>query len=114
MRQDPDARDACEFDDDTFEMPRIFLREPGWEFGRKQGSTREFCHQMAPGEDSYHRLSDGELFLERDGERLCMPCAERRGMLGHEPRKLRDPIRPVPLEDAESIGYEVLPPPTHH
>lgn len=74
------------------EPRRIFVREPGWQVGQKVGSLREFCFMTAPGQDHYHRLDDGELFVFRGDERLCMPCAERRGLLAHEPRGLRDPI----------------------
>ncbi len=97
---------------DELRLPRIFLREPGWQVGMKIGSDREFCATMFPGEDYYHRLSDGELFIHRSEERLCLPCAERRGLLAHEPKLLRQPIRPIPIEETgESDGYELGPPP---
>ena len=39
---------------------RLYLHEPGWQIGLKVGSEREFCYAMAPGQDYYHRLLDGE------------------------------------------------------
>ncbi len=70
---------------------RVFLREPGWQVGLKIGSEREFCYMMAPGQDYYHRLLDGEIFVYHGHERLCLACAGRRGLLTREPRGLREP-----------------------
>src|SRR5690242_14275548 len=66
------------------EPRRLFVREAGWQVGHKADSMREFCYMTAPGQDFYHRLDAGELFLYRGDERLCIPCAERRGLLAHE------------------------------
>lgn len=70
---------------------RMFLREAGWRVGHKLGSAREFCYSMAPGQDYYHRLLDGEVFVFHGDERLCLACAERRGLLAFEPRTLGRP-----------------------
>ncbi len=78
------------------QLPRVFLREPGWQIGMKVGSDRTFCYQVAPGDESYHRLQNGEILVHRGDEKLCLPCAERRGLISFEPRKLRD--RPAELE----------------
>ncbi len=43
--------------------PRLYVFEPGWRVSIKRGSHREFCYAMAPGQDYYHRLLDGEIFL---------------------------------------------------
>jgi hypothetical protein len=68
---------------------RLFLHEPGWAVGLKVGSERVFCYMMAPGQDYYHRLLDGEVYLFHGDERLCLACAERRGLLSSEPKVLR-------------------------
>ena len=70
---------------------RMFLREPGWRVGVKTTSDRAFCHSMTPGEDHYHRLAEGEVFVVRGDEKFCLPCAERMGVLDHEPRSLAEP-----------------------
>ena len=72
--------------------PRLFVFEPGWRVSIKHGSHREFCYVMAPGQDYYHRLLDGELFVHHGDERLCLSCATRRGLISFEPRLLRNPI----------------------
>jgi hypothetical protein len=79
--------------------PRLFVHEPGWRIGIKRGSHREFCYMMAPGQDYYHRLMDGELFLFHGDERLCLSCAVRRGLISFEPRRLREPAR-TSLDDS--------------
>src|SRR5437868_2801513 len=71
---------------------RLFVFEPGWRVSIKRDSNREFCHMMAPGQNYYHRLLDGELFLHQGDERLCLSCAARRGLMAFEPRLLRNPI----------------------
>jgi hypothetical protein len=69
---------------------RLFIHEPGWRIGQKVGSIREFCYMIAPGQDFYHRLQDGELYLYHGDERICVACAQRRGLLAFEPKSLRD------------------------
>lgn len=71
--------------------PRLFLREPGWKVVLKVGSERLFCYMTQPGETYYHRIVDGEIHLVRDDEKICLPCAERRGLLAFEPKRLREP-----------------------
>lgn len=78
---------------------RLFVFEPGWKVGMKVGSVREFCYKMAPGQDFYHRLCDGEIFLQRGDERICLACAERSGVLAYEPKGLREPH--------DALGFDV-------
>jgi hypothetical protein len=77
----------------------MFLHEPGWNVRIKTGSHREFCHTIAPGQDAYHRLLNGEVYLIRDDEKLCLNCAARRGLIVSHPKRLRDVIALVPTGD---------------
>jgi hypothetical protein len=94
---------------------RLFLHEPGWAVALKIGSERVFCYQMAPDQDFYHRLLDGEIYLHHGDEKLCLACAERRGLLSFEPRGLRTPVLTLEVTlGAESPGgseFEVQTPP---
>jgi len=90
--------------DDPRDVPRLFLREMGWTFATKNGSEREYCYTMFPGQDFYHRLMDGELYLQGTEERLCIPCAVRRGLIGFTPKLLRDPVHG--LDVAGETGLE--------
>ncbi len=94
-------------DDDGIARPhRMFLFEPGWKIGVKTGSHREFCYMVAPGQDYYHRLIDGEVFLFHQDEKLCLACAIRRGLVMFQPKRLRDSIGAVPA-DLEAIPLEL-------
>jgi hypothetical protein len=94
---------STEFDQDENEKApeahRLFLHEPGWRVSLKVGSERDFCYAMAPGDDHYHRMLDGEVFLHNAEERLCLACAERRGLLSYKPKGLRDPVPVVEIID---------------
>ncbi len=85
---------------------RMFVFERGWRAGVKTGSEREMCHMMAPGQDFYHRLGDGEVFVQQGTEKLCLACAFRRGLIAFEPRQLREAVVPV-IEDMEAIPLDV-------
>ena len=94
-------------DDDVAASPRrMFVFERGWKVGMKTGSHRELCHMMAPGQDFYHRLGDGEVYIHQNTEKLCLSCAFRRGLIAFEPRKLREAVAPV-VEDMESIPLDM-------
>ena len=82
---------------------RLFLHDSDWRVGLKKDSLKEYCYSMAPGQDYYHRLATGEIYLHRADERLCLACAERRGLLSYEAKSLRDPIR-VPAVEAPDPG----------
>ena len=89
-------------------IPRVFLREPGWQVSLKVGSEKTFCFQVAPGEDFYHRLLDGELLIHRGDEKLCLPCAERRGLLTFTPRPLREQMAGIEIPaDEDATGYDL-------
>jgi hypothetical protein len=84
----------CPSDDDP-PPRRLFLFEPGWRVEMKVGNDRAFCYMMAPGQDYYHRFQDGEIYLKRGDERICMACAQRRGLLSYAPKALREMLGAV-------------------
>jgi hypothetical protein len=99
---------------DDFPSPpsRLFLHEPGWQIAVKRGNEREFCYMMAPGQDYYHRLLAGEIYLYHGDERICLACADRRGLLSYEPQRLRSHLLPIELDlsDAEpGPGFDLKP-----
>lgn len=85
-------------------LPRVFLREPGWRVGMKLGNDKTFCYQIAPGEEHYHRLHDGEILIHRGDEKICLPCAERRGLLSFSPRPLREQMAGLDVETQEGTS----------
>jgi hypothetical protein len=92
--------------DSSLAARRMFVFERGWNAAVKTGSHREMCHMMAPGQDFYHRLADGEVYLYQGTEKLCLGCAFRRGLIASEPRRLREAVVPV-VEDVEGVPLEV-------
>ena len=56
---------------------------------------------MAPGQDYYHRLLEGEIYFYHGTERLCAECAGRRGLLSHAAKPLREPLETIDLDAAE-------------
>jgi hypothetical protein len=104
-----DPQDSTEGPEDAipiFPPIRMYLSEPGWRIGVKVGSDREFCYARAPSQDFYHRLLDGEVFLHRADEKLCVACASRRGLIATEPKRLREAIISLPA-DMEAIPLEL-------
>ena len=82
------------------DVRRLYIREPGWKLGHKVGSAREFCYMQSPGQDFYHRILDGEIYVYSADERLCLSCAGRRGLLSYEARGLRDRGEELDLSSA--------------
>jgi hypothetical protein len=116
MPQTPDGRPARPPADDELAglpqrdpvTPRLYIREPGWSATIKAGSERVFCYLAEPGEDHYHRLSDGELHLQRGDLKLCLRCADRLGLIHFEPKRLKEPSRGVDVQAvAQDPGYDV-------
>ena len=74
-----DTSQSPETDDDS----RLYL--PGWEDGwtvkLKTTWEREYCFAKNPGEEFYHLLMAGELYVQYDDEKFCLECARRRGVL---------------------------------
>ena len=77
----------------------------------RDSELQEFCYQIAPGQDYYHRLLDGEIYLHKADEKLCLPCAARRGLLTYDPKILRDPIEGVnvAIDELFDDGFDVAP-----
>ncbi len=90
---------------------RLYLKEPGWRVAQKTDSEKAYCYMMAPGQDYYHRLLEGEIYFYHGTERLCAACAGRRGLLSHAARPLREPLETIDL-DAEGLTseFELKPP----
>jgi hypothetical protein len=49
-----------------------------------EGVDREYCFQKAPGQDYYHLLIPGEIYVDTGDERLCLNCALRRELISFD------------------------------
>lgn len=60
---------------------RLYVPHPdNWAIRVKPSFDREFCHAKFPGEEHYHLLLGGEVFLDNGEQKFCLECALR---LGH-------------------------------
>lgn len=63
---------------DSPEELRVYVPYPeNWNVRIKTDGIREYCHFKSPGEDYYHLLLQGEIFLEYGEVRYCLNCAHR-------------------------------------
>jgi len=57
---------------------RLYLPDSeGWEAGIKRDWESEYCFSANPGEDFFHSLLNGEIYLQRGNEKYCLNCAIR-------------------------------------
>ncbi|MDB5334535.1 MAG: hypothetical protein JWN70_154 [Planctomycetaceae bacterium] len=57
---------------------RLYVPKPaGWEAAIKQTWEQEYCYSKNPGEDWFHLLANGELYIQRGTEKFCLSCALR-------------------------------------
>lgn len=73
-----------------------------WDVHIKRDSERLFCYSKHPGEDWFHLLLNGEIYVSRQHEKYCLRCALRMGFLTvdrlfwqHRVPKLRNRITPL-------------------
>ena len=59
---------------------RLYVPHPDvWSVRVKPSFDREFCHAKFPGEEHYHLLLGGEVFLDDGEQKFCLECALRLG-----------------------------------
>jgi hypothetical protein len=64
---------------------RLYVALPdGWSAHVKQSWDKEYCFHKKPGEDFFHLLMHGEIYVQKDDERLCLQCAFRDGVVTHD------------------------------
>lgn len=59
---------------------RVYLTEvDDWEARVKNDSDKIYCYQKNPGEEFFHLILQGELYLVHGTEKYCLRCALRNG-----------------------------------
>lgn len=71
--------------DDQLPIPeedgRVYVPEAdNWEARIKLGSDKIYCYQKRSGENYFHLIVAGEVYLISGNEKLCLECALRRGV----------------------------------
>jgi hypothetical protein len=56
----------------------------GWKAAIKHDWNKEYCFVQKPGENFYHLLVTGEIYLQRGSDKFCLSCAVRHGYATHE------------------------------
>ena len=78
---------------------RLYAPFPkGWSIHIQGDGPREYCHFKTPGEDYFHLLVPGEVYLAYNDVKYCFNCAFRFGHITNDrlfwqnsPRRNRDP-----------------------
>jgi len=61
---------------------RLYVTDAeSWQACIKPDSDRLYCFQKTPGEDYFHLIANGEVYLVSADEKLCLRCALRRGVV---------------------------------
>ncbi|MEI8380305.1 MAG: hypothetical protein WCJ09_09265 [Planctomycetota bacterium] len=73
-----------------------------WDVHIKRDSDRLYCYSKHPGQDWFHLLLNGEIYVSRQHEKYCLRCALRMGFLTedrlfwqHRVPKKRNRITPL-------------------
>ncbi|MBD3676684.1 MAG: hypothetical protein HUJ26_24490 [Planctomycetaceae bacterium] len=62
--------------DDVDNDHRLYVLLPdSWTAHAKQNSTKEYCYRKSEGEEHFHLLMKGEIYLMHQGEKYCLNCA---------------------------------------
>lgn len=76
-----DAADESDSEHDR----RLYIPSlEGWGAHLKTDSEKVYCYSKHPGEDFYHRISRGEVYVQRDHEKYCIECALKLGFLTND------------------------------
>lgn len=69
-------------DSDESTDVRLYLPDAeGWHARVKRGWEKLYCFYKLPGQDYYHLLMGGEIYLQRSEEVVCLTCALRHGIV---------------------------------
>ncbi len=73
----------------------------GWEVRIKTG-PRDYCSFRSPGEDGFHLLVSGEIYLQYGSQKMCLRCAYRQGFITDDRLFWQTGHRRAVLPNAES------------
>lgn len=78
------ARAECEENSDTQQHAqdrRLYVpHSQSWQVGIQTGA-RAYCGLRQPGEDWFHLLVNGEIYLQLGSDKMCLNCALRQGYI---------------------------------
>ena len=69
-------------DNETVVDSRLYVPDnEDWGVEIKRDSDRIYCYAKQPGQDYFHLILNGEIYVTRQHERYCLSCALRMGFL---------------------------------
>lgn len=72
-------------DHSTPDDARLYVpHNDGWGAAVKSNSTKEYCYVKSPGDEAFHLLVSGEIYLVKGNEKVCLECALRQGLITHD------------------------------
>ena len=78
----PDDPTPVTADADAATDRRLYVPESeGWKAIIKRDWTKQYCYFKNPGEDYFHMILSGEIYLESASEKVCLSCAMRHGIV---------------------------------
>jgi len=67
--------------DDTPDTRLYVTDARDWEAHVKHDSAKIYCYQKNPGEEFFHLIVNGEIYLTKGDEKFCLRCALRDGVV---------------------------------
>ena len=68
--------------DDPIPDTRLYVPDnEDWNVEIKRDSERVYCYSKHPGQEWFHLILSGEIYVTRQHERYCLRCALRMGFL---------------------------------
>ncbi|MCA8994733.1 MAG: hypothetical protein KDA88_22335 [Planctomycetaceae bacterium] len=58
-----------------------FPHHEEWTIHIKRTWEKQYCYAKCPGEDYFHAILAGEIYIQRGDEKYCLDCALRHGFL---------------------------------
>jgi hypothetical protein len=76
------VEDSSEPSADPIPDMRLYVPDhEDWDVHIKRDSERYFCYSKHPGEEWFHLILNGEIYVARQHEKYCLRCALRMGFL---------------------------------
>lgn len=83
LGETPSVPDSSNLSDpDPSPDTRLYVPDhEDWNVAIKRDSERIYCYSKKPGEDWFHLILSGEIYITRQHERYCLHCALRMGFI---------------------------------
>ena len=79
------AEDSPALSADPIPDTRLYVPDhEDWDVHIKRDSERCYCYSKHPGEDWFHLILSGEIYIARQDEKYCLRCALRMGFLSDD------------------------------